>query len=177
MRQPSKIGGPHIEGGQGVICVERDATSSGGSLQSSSRVALPLEVVHRGEWHCHLKWLDFPRIRGMTSPVVWCGVVWCGVAWRGVVCRDGVLCRRRCYQKAKGRDVYPRVKVNGLGCVCCVRAVRKCVGLGRGRGSRGDLVAIAAHRDLGPGWGWSLSTGPASTWAEPPHPRPAAAWL
>ena len=38
-----------------------------------------------------------------------------------------VLCRRRCYQKAKGRDVYPRVQVNGLGCVCCVRAVRKCV--------------------------------------------------
>ena len=47
-----------------------------------------------------------------------------------------VVCPRRCYQKAKGRDVYPRVKVNGLGCVCCVRAVRKCVGLGRGRGSR-----------------------------------------
>ena len=29
--------------------------------------------------------------------------------------------------KEKGRDVYPRVKVNGLGCVCCVRAVCKCV--------------------------------------------------
>ena len=47
--------------------------------------------------------------------MVWCGVVWCGVVWCGVVCR------RRCYQKAKGRDVYPRVKVNGLGCVCCAR--------------------------------------------------------
>ena len=75
-----------------------------------------------------------------SLPRVWCGVVWCGVVWCGVVwC--GVVCRRRCYQKAKGRDVYPRVKVNGLGCVCCVRAVRKCVGLGRGRGSRGDLVS------------------------------------
>ena len=29
--------------------------------------------------------------------------------------------------KGKGRDVYPRVQVNGLGCVCCVRAVCKCV--------------------------------------------------
>ena len=51
-----------------------------------------------------------------SGGVVWCGVVWCGV-----------VCRRRCYQKAKGRDVYPRVQVNGLGCVCCVRAVCKCV--------------------------------------------------
>ena len=82
--------------------------------------------------------------------VVWCGVVWCGVVWCGVVwC--GVVCRRRCYQKAKGRDVYPRVKVNGLGCVCCVRAVRKCVGLGRGRGSRGDLVSSPLATALIPG--------------------------
>ena len=29
--------------------------------------------------------------------------------------------------KGKGQDVYPRVQVNGLGCVCCVRAVCKCV--------------------------------------------------
>ena len=58
--------------------------------------------------------------------VVWCGVMWCGVVWCGVVwC--GVVCRRRCYQMAKGRDVYPRAKVNGLGCVCGVRAVCKCV--------------------------------------------------
>ena len=72
---------------------------------------------------------------GMGYTVVWCGVV----------------CRRRCYQKAKGRDVYPRVKVNGLGCVCCVRAVRKCVGLGRGRGSRGDLVSSPLATALIPG--------------------------
>ena len=65
-----------------------------------------------------------------------------------IVC---VVCRRRCYQKAKGRDVYPRVKVNGLGCVCCVRAVRKCVGLGRGRGSRGDLVSSPLATALIPG--------------------------
>ena len=50
--------------------------------------------------------------------------VWCGV-WYGAVCC--VVCRRRYYQMAKGRDVYPRAKVNGLGCVCCVRAVCKCV--------------------------------------------------
>ena len=72
---------------------------------------------------------------GARSPVVWCGVV----------------CRRRCYQKAKGPDVYPRVKVNGLGCVCCVRAVRKCVGLGKGRGSRGDLVSSPLATALIPG--------------------------
>ena len=55
--------------------------------------------------------------------VVWCGVVWCGVVWCGVVwC--GVVCRRRCYQRAKGRDVYPRVKVNGLAvCVVCAPCV------------------------------------------------------
>ena len=47
------------------------------------------------------------------------------------------------------------------------------VGVGQGP----PLPPIAAHRDLGPGWGWSLSTGPASTWAWPPHPRPAAVWL
>ena len=56
--------------------------------------------------------------------VVWCGVVWCGVVWCGVVwC--GVP--KALLPKGKGRDVYPRVQVNGLGCVCCVRAVCKCV--------------------------------------------------
>ena len=29
--------------------------------------------------------------------------------------------------EGNGRDAYPRVQVNGLGCVCCVRAVCKCV--------------------------------------------------
>ena len=51
--------------------------------------------------------------------VVWCGVVWCGVVWCGVP--------KALLPKGKGRDVYPRVQVNGLGCVCCVRAVCKCV--------------------------------------------------
>ena len=51
---------------------------------------------------------------GLFSGVVWCGVVWCGVP-------------KALLPKGKGRDVYPRVKVNGLGCVCCVRAVCKCV--------------------------------------------------
>ena len=67
-------------------------------------------------------------------------MVWCGE-----------VCRRRCYQRAKGQDVYPRVQLNGLGCVCCVRAVRKCVGLGRGRGSRGDLVSSPLATALIPG--------------------------
>ena len=45
---------------------------------------------------------------------LWCGVVWCGVP-------------KALLPKGKGRDVYPRVQVNGQGCVCCVRAVCKCV--------------------------------------------------
>ena len=53
------------------------------------------------------------------ASVVWCGVVWCGVVWCGVP--------KALLPKGKGRDVYPRVQVNGLGCVCCVRAVCKCV--------------------------------------------------
>ena len=83
--------------------------------------------------------------------VVLCCVVLCCVVLCCVVLCCVVLCRRRCYQKAKGRDVYPRVQVNGLGCVCCVRAVRKCVGLGRGRGSRGDLVSTPLATALIPG--------------------------
>ena len=64
--------------------------------------------------------------------VVWCGVVWCGVVWCGLsgVVWCGVLwcgVPKALLPKGKGRDVYPRVKVNGLGCVCCVRAVCKCV--------------------------------------------------
>ena len=78
--------------------------------------------------------------------VVWCGVVWCGVVWCGVVwclgavgsgppsMHDVVWCGvvwcgvpKALLPKGKGRDVYSRVQVNGLGCVCCVRAVCKCV--------------------------------------------------
>ena len=75
--------------------------------------------------------------------MVWCGVVWCGVVWCGVP--------KALLPKGKRPGVYPRVKVNGLGCVCCVRAVRKCVGLGRGRGSRGDLVSSPPATALIPG--------------------------
>ena len=38
---------------------------------------------------------------------------------------------------AKGRDVYPRAKVNGLGCVCCMRAVCGYLVLGRRVGKAG----------------------------------------
>ena len=55
---------------------------------------------------------------GLCEDLV-CGVVWCGVVWCGVP--------KALLPKGKGRDVYPRVQVNGLGCVCCVRAVCKCV--------------------------------------------------
>ena len=61
------------------------------------------------------------RIAPMVNQVRiwWCGVVWCGVVCRGVP--------KALLPNGKGRDVYPRVQVNGLGCVCCVRAVCKCV--------------------------------------------------
>ena len=51
------------------------------------------------------------------------GVAFCGHMTCPVVCCV-VMCRRRCYQMAKGRDVYPRAKVNGLAvCVACARCV------------------------------------------------------
>ena len=59
-----------------------------------------------------------------------CVCVWVG----GSVCPCVVGCVVVCVcvpkallPEGKGRDVYPRVQVNGLGCVCCVRAVCKCV--------------------------------------------------
>ena len=67
--------------------------------------------------------------RGRRCGVVLCGVVWCCVVWCGVVLCCVVWCGvpKALLPKGKGRDVYPRVQVNGLGCVCCVRAVCKCV--------------------------------------------------
>ena len=64
-------------------------------------------------WHLHGGWVCPLRpwpLWGLPAG----GVVWCGVP-------------KALLPKGKGRDVYPRVKVNGLGCVCCVRAVCKCV--------------------------------------------------
>ena len=82
-------------------------------------------VVWCGVVWCGVVWCGVVWCGVVWCGVVWCGVVWCGVVWCGVVwC--GVVCRRCCYQKAKGRDVYPRVQVNGRGCVCGVRAVCKC---------------------------------------------------
>ena len=83
-------------------------------------------VVWCGVVWCGVVWCGVAWCGVVSCGVVWWGVVWCGVVWCGVVwC--GVVCRRRCYQMAKGRDVYPRAKVNGLGCVCCVHAVCRCV--------------------------------------------------
>ena len=145
---PSAIDCPAASGQRAVDLLQYTASLPGGSGQWTSFNALPhcLGAVGSGpsaiycptawgQWAVKLlqytaappggcgQWTFFnapPHCLGHWA-VVWCGVVWCGVVWCGVVCR------RRCYQKAKGRDVYPGVKVNGLGCVCCVRAVRKCV--------------------------------------------------
>ena len=78
--------------------------------------------------------------------VVLCCVVLCCVVLRCVVLCCVVLCRRRCYQMAKGRDVYPRAKVNGLGCVCCVRAVCRYVALGRRLGEAGRTWRVPPWR-------------------------------
>ena len=68
--------------------------------------------------------------------VVWFGLVlpwYCGGVLVAVLCCAALCCCDRCcvpkalLPKGKGRDVYQRVKVNRLGCVCCVRAVCKCV--------------------------------------------------
>ena len=80
-------------------------------------------------------WVELGSTQGVVwcgvvwCGVVWCGVVWCGVVWCGVVWCGVVWCGvpKALLPKGKGRDVYPRVQVNGLGCVCCVRAVCKCV--------------------------------------------------
>ena len=58
-----------------------------------------------------------------------CGVVWCGVVWCGVP--------KALLPKGKGRDVYPRVQVNGRAvcvvCVLCASVFRKGRRAGRGR--------------------------------------------
>ena len=78
---------------------------------------------------CGVVWCGVVWCGVVWCGVVWCGVVWCGVVWCGVVWCGVVWCGgpKALLPKGKGRDVYPRVQVNGLGCVCCVRAVCKCV--------------------------------------------------
>ena len=70
-----------------------------------------------------LQKLDGTRCGGVVVLcVLLCSVVWCGVVWCGVP--------KALLPEGNGRDVYPRVQVNGRGCVCGVRAVCKCVGCG-----------------------------------------------
>ena len=95
--------------------------------------------------------------------LVWCGVVWCGVVWCGVVWCGVVWCGvpKALLPEGNGRDVYPGVQVNGRGCVCCVRAVCKCVDPGGERVSREDLVVTPLATILTPGasacWCWRSS--------------------
>ena len=150
-----------------VELLQCTALLPGGSGQCNSRNALPhcMGAVGGGTpaMHCLTAWgqwvvellqciAPLPRGSGRwnscnalphrlgavasgTPGGVWCGVAWCVVRCGVVWC--GVVCRRRYYQMAKGRDVYPRAKVNGLGCVCCVRAVCRHVVLGRRSGEAG----------------------------------------
>ena len=74
-------------------------------------------------------------VLGPLAPVHQCARSVCCVArtmsWAPWLLFIGVPARcvvpKALLPKGKGRDVYPRVQVNGLGCVCCVRAVCKCV--------------------------------------------------
>ena len=104
-------------------------------------------VVHP-TYRCGVVWCGV-----VWCGVVWCGVVWCGVVWCGVVWCGVVWCGvpKALLPEGNGRDVYPRVQVNGRGCVCCVRAVCKCVDLGGERGSREDLVVTPVATVLTPG--------------------------
>ena len=72
-------------------------------------------------------------VLGHLAPVHRCaGLVRCfacAVSWAYWLLFTGVpewFVPKALLPKGKGRDVYPRVQVNGLGCVCCVRAVCKC---------------------------------------------------
>ena len=86
-------------------------------------------VVWCGVVWCGVVWCGVVWCGVVWCGVVWCGVVWCGVVWCGVVWCGVVWCGvpKALLPKGKGRDVYPRVQVNGLGCVYRVRAVCKCV--------------------------------------------------
>ena len=99
---------------------------------------LPPPWCLRGALCC----LVLPRCGALPFCVLCCGAspccvvgccVLCGVCWGvhfRVVLRCWLLLRvvpKALLPKGKGRDVYPRVKVNGPGCVWCVRAVCKCV--------------------------------------------------
>ena len=76
--------------------------------------------------------------------------------------------------EGNGRDVYPRVQVNGRGCVCCVRAVCMCVGLGGERGTREDLVGSPLATVLIPGAPAALPPAPlAGVGAAPAMPTPS----
>ena len=67
--------------------------------------------------------------------VVWCGVVWCGVVWCGVVWCGVVWCGvpKVLLLEGNGRDVYPRVQVNGRA-VCIAHALCVSVWISAGRG-------------------------------------------
>ena len=141
-----------MEGEAVPAVLSRDRWSVPGALAAGTRgPRAPLGVVLGAGARVHptllvhhpLGWCPGPVVGGFapgTQPVsrageysgcvVLCCVVLCCVVLRCVVLCCVVLCcvvPKALLPKGKGRDVYPRVQVNGLGCVCCVRAVCKCV--------------------------------------------------
>ena len=121
-----------MEGEAVPVVLSRDRWSVPGALAAGTRGPRAHSGVVLGAGarvhptllvHHPFGWCPGPVVGGFapgTQPVSrageysGCGVVWCGVP-------------KALLPKGKGRDVYPRVQVNGLGCVCCVRAVCKCV--------------------------------------------------
>ena len=92
-----------------------------------------------------------------------CAALCCAVLCCAAVLRSAVLCcavPKALLPEGNGRDVYPRVQVNGRGCVCCVRAVCMCVGPGGERGSREDLVGPPLATVLTPGAPAALPLAP-----------------
>ena len=63
-----------------------------------------------------------------------CGVLWCAVLCCLLLCCAVLGCSalrfvvpQELLPNGKGGVVYPRGMVNRLGCLCCLRAVCKCV--------------------------------------------------
>ena len=79
-------------------------------------------------WTSDVVWCGVVWCGVVWCGVVWCGVVWCGVVWCGVVWCGVVWCGvpKALLPEGNGRDVYPRVQVNGRAVCLSVRCVLVC---------------------------------------------------
>ena len=108
------------------------------------------QVVWCGVVWCGVVWCGVVWCGVVWCGVVWCGVVWCGVVWCGVVWCGVVWCGvpKVLLTEGNGRDVYPRVQVNGRA-VCLARAPCVSVWLSAERGVAGkpgcNTLGVCCH--------------------------------